>query len=202
MTQSPYSQYSPYRSKSANQPEAFETMPILNIGNFNPFQSQLANYGAFAGGGGLAGAGIGALIQALRGKSKLKGALIGGGIGTGAGVGIKGLADVLAPNAQGLFRDYIRSGYLEGKAKDKDDEALKSYNERTADTWANSFKNKFFGAPKEVPGNENAEEARAAGEAMKSLSIFQAIKDDEKIRHGRTVADAAHAVEDWWNKKK
>ena len=37
------------------------------------------------------------------------------------------------------------------------------------------------------------------------LTIFEfkkMIKDDEKIRHGRTVADAAHAVEDWWNKKK
>lgn len=59
----------------------------------NPTSSDLANYGIYAGGGGLAGAGIGALINALRGESKLKGALIGGGIGAGAGIGAKALGD-------------------------------------------------------------------------------------------------------------
>ena len=79
MTQSPYSHYSPYRSKSAE-------------GDFNP--NEILGMGGIGGGlaGGLGGAGIGALIQALRGKSIGKGALIGGGIGgvAGAGLGLAG----------------------------------------------------------------------------------------------------------------
>ena len=59
----------------------------------NPTDSLLKDYAIYAGGGGLAGAGIGALINALRGESKLKGALVGGGIGAGAGAGVKALGD-------------------------------------------------------------------------------------------------------------
>lgn len=59
----------------------------------NPTNSLLKDYAIYAGGGGLAGAGIGALVNALRGESKLKGALIGGGIGAGAGAGLKGIGD-------------------------------------------------------------------------------------------------------------
>jgi len=59
----------------------------------NPTDNLLADYGIYAGGGGLAGAGIGALVNALRGESKLKGALIGGGIGAGAGAGLKALGN-------------------------------------------------------------------------------------------------------------
>lgn len=59
----------------------------------NPTDSRLKDYAIYAGGGGLAGAGIGALVNALRGQSKLKGALIGGGIGAGAGAGLKGIGD-------------------------------------------------------------------------------------------------------------
>ena len=79
MTQSPYSHYSPYRSKSAE-------------GELKP--NEILGMGGIGGGlaGGLGGAGIGALIQALRGKSIGKGALIGGGIGgvAGAGLGLAG----------------------------------------------------------------------------------------------------------------
>jgi hypothetical protein len=62
--------------------------PILN-----PSSNQLANYGIYAGGGGLAGAGIGTLINALRGQSKLKGALMGALIGAGSGAAVKGIGD-------------------------------------------------------------------------------------------------------------
>ncbi len=61
----------------------------------NPTDSLLKDYAIYAGGGGLAGAGIGALVNALRGQSKLKGALVGGGIGAGAGAGVKALGDYL-----------------------------------------------------------------------------------------------------------
>lgn len=43
----------------------------------------------------MAGGGIGALINALRGKSVLKGLLAGSGIGGLAGLGVRGIADVL-----------------------------------------------------------------------------------------------------------
>jgi hypothetical protein len=59
----------------------------------NPTDSLLKDYAIYAGGGGLAGAGVGALINALRGESKLKGALIGGGVGAGLGAGAKALGD-------------------------------------------------------------------------------------------------------------
>ena len=59
----------------------------------NPTDSLLKDYAIYAGGGGLAGAGIGALVNALRGESKLKGALIGGGVGAGLGAGAKALGD-------------------------------------------------------------------------------------------------------------
>ena len=76
----------------------------LALGNLNPTGSQLANYGIWGGGGGLLGSGIGALVNALRGGSKLKGALIGGGIGLGAGVGAKGLGDLMG----GEYGDLLR----------------------------------------------------------------------------------------------
>jgi len=48
--------------------------------------STAGSYGALgAVGGGLGGAGIGALINYLRGKSKLKGMAVGGAIGAGVG---------------------------------------------------------------------------------------------------------------------
>jgi len=59
----------------------------------NPTDSLLKDYAIYAGGGGLAGAGIGALVNALRGESKLKGALIGGGVGAGLGAGAKALGN-------------------------------------------------------------------------------------------------------------
>ena len=202
MTQSPYSHYSPYRTKSAEDQPLLDKLPLLTAGNFSPFQSQLANYGAYAGGGGLAGAGIGALIQALRGKSIGKGALIGGGIGTGAGVGLKGLADILAPNAQGIIRDYVRSGYLAGKAKEQDAEALIKYKARTEDTWANYTKDMIFGAPGEMEGDQSAARNAAIEKELTSTSIFKAIREDDQARQGRALGDTLHGLEDWWKGKK
>ena len=116
MTQSPYSHYSPYCSKSANENQMDSSVqvgpfelgaqdiglsltndPGMSIGisknrDFNP--NEILGMSGIGGGlaGGLGGAGIGALIQALRGKSIGKGALIGGGIGglAGAGLGLAG----------------------------------------------------------------------------------------------------------------
>jgi len=82
----PYSNYRPIL-KQAN----------ITVGDalaaLSPTDSLLKDYALYAGGGGLAGAGIGALVNALRGESKLKGALIGGGIGAGLGAGTKALGD-------------------------------------------------------------------------------------------------------------
>ena len=61
---------------------------LVTPGMFSPYQNQLANYGVYTGGGALAGAGLGTLINALRGESKLKGALIGGGLGAAGGAGL------------------------------------------------------------------------------------------------------------------
>jgi len=173
-----------------------EKRALLTVGSFSPFESQLANYGVYAGGGGLAGAGIGALVNALRGKSKLKGALIGGGLGAGAGAGVKGLADVLAGNAQGLLREYGRSGYLEAKGKERDREALEAYKARTEDTWANYIKDKAFGEPKVVKGDENQKAYEEGMKMIASMSILEAIKNDEQVRHWRAAIDAAHGLDD------
>jgi len=173
-----------------------EKQALFTVGSFSPFESQLANYGVYAGGGGLAGASIGALVNALRGESKLKGALIGGGVGVGAGVGLKGLADVLAGNAQGILRDYGRSGYLVAKGKKEDEADLAAYRARKQDTWTNYFKDKVFGEPTVVKGDENQKAYEKVIEELASMSILEAIKNDEQNRHWRTVIDAAHGLHD------
>jgi hypothetical protein len=99
MTQSPYSHYSPYRTKSADL-SLNSKLTILN----NLTGNDAANYGIAGGVGGLGGAGIGALIQALRGKSIGKGALIGGGIGAGLGVGQKLVNSISNPELAYAFR--------------------------------------------------------------------------------------------------
>lgn len=58
--------------------------------------SPLQDYALYGGGGALAGAGVGALVNALRGKSVGKGALIGGGLGGLAGLGTRGAMDYLS----------------------------------------------------------------------------------------------------------
>lgn len=179
-----------------NVKSMLEKRALLTVGSFSPFESQLANYGVYAGGGGLAGAGIGALVNALRGESKLKGALVGGGIGIGAGAGVKGLADAFAGNAQGILRDYGRSGYLGRKGKEEDAAALERYKERTADTWSNYFKDIAFGKPKEVKGDENQKDYEEGMKMLASMSIFEAIKQDEQNRHARAALDAIHGLDD------
>jgi len=95
----PYSHYRPILKQSnitvgdalaALNPTSHQVWPQMSL-TTNP----LADYGIYAGGGGLAGASIGALVNALRGESKLKGALIGGGIGAGLGAGAKALGDYM-----------------------------------------------------------------------------------------------------------
>jgi hypothetical protein len=51
----------------------------------SPFASEGANKALYTAGGGLLGAGAGALLSKLMGRSALKGGLIGGGLGAGAG---------------------------------------------------------------------------------------------------------------------
>ena len=179
-----------------NVKSMLEKRALLTVGSFSPFEDQLANYAIYAGGGGLAGAGIGALVNALRGESKLKGALVGGGIGAGAGAGVKGLADAFAGNAQGLIRDYGRSGYLKRKGKEQDNKAIESYMDRTADTWSNYFKDKMFGPPIQPKGDENQKGYEKGVEMLASKSIFEAIKDDEQTGHARAALDAIHGLGD------
>ena len=85
MTQSPYSHY---RSKLAyGSSPVKDHVQLANLSGNNAINYGVS--GAVPGAiGGLGGAGIGALIQALRGKSKIKGALIGGGTGALAGLGL------------------------------------------------------------------------------------------------------------------
>ncbi len=147
---------------------------LLNIGNFNPFENQLANYGVFAGGGGLTGAGIGAIVNALRGESKLKGALVGGGIGAGIGISAKGFADSVrgayGENLPRIFRDDFRSGKLERMAKELDAAAREGYKERSEDTWSNFFKN-VWSPPRYVRGDENQKLYEEAFERLASKKL-------------------------------
>ena len=112
MTQSPYSHYSPYRTKSAEgefrhgHGDLYTHLTNLSGNNAINYGVSAAVPGAIAG---LGGAGIGALIQALRGKSIGKGALIGGGIGGLAGAGTGVLAKFLSDAADPLGSASIRT---------------------------------------------------------------------------------------------
>lgn len=68
---------------------------------------------AYGAGGALAGAGLGALVQYLRGKSILKGLLTGGLLGGGLGVGHHLMTQ---HGGYGALKDQLSSGY--GAAKD------------------------------------------------------------------------------------
>lgn len=173
-----------------------EKRALLTVGSFSPYNSQLANYGIYAGGGGLAGAGIGALVNALRGESKLRGALIGGGLGAGAGVGVKGLADAFAGNAQSILREYVRSGYLKNKAQAQDAEALKRYKELTADSWANHLRDAVYGKLPEVKGDENQKAYEKGMGELESTSIFDAIRDDAKNKRMLATLDSTYGLDD------
>lgn len=96
-----YSHHRPMSKRAAGAParNSVETA----VGALNPFESNLANYGLYTGGGALAGAGIGALINAMRGKSIARGALVGGGIGGGIGAGVKGLGDYGLSDEKGVL---------------------------------------------------------------------------------------------------
>ena len=112
MTQSPYSHYSSSRSKSAEgefrpgRGDLYTHLTNLSGNNAINYGVSAAVPGAIAG---LGGAGIGALIQALRGKSIGKGALIGGGIGGLAGAGTGVLAKFLSDAADPLGSASIRT---------------------------------------------------------------------------------------------
>lgn len=93
----PYSHYAP---ANVNTKQANVSVGEA-LGALNPADSQLANYGIYGGAGALGGAGIGALINLLRGESALKGALIGGGIGGGLGLGAKALGDYSLSDSKG-----------------------------------------------------------------------------------------------------
>jgi hypothetical protein len=74
-------------------------------GSINP-------YLLYGGGGALAGAGIGALINKLRGKDVLKGSLIGAGIGGGTGLAGTAIANALEDAA--AYEDLRNRGSLRG----------------------------------------------------------------------------------------
>lgn len=102
MTSSAYSHYSPYRSKQSADPH-------IAYAN-NPFGDNSANYLATGAMGAGLGGSVGALVQAIRGKSIGNGILLGGGIGAGLGMGQKYLSDSEYPvrsSATRLTRDAI-----------------------------------------------------------------------------------------------
>jgi len=96
-----YSHHRPMSKRAEDAParNSVETA----IGALNPLESNLANYGLYTGGGALAGARIGALINALRGKSIGRGALGGGLMGAGLGAGVKGLGDYGLSDEKGIL---------------------------------------------------------------------------------------------------
>lgn len=78
--------------------QAIDVGKVLDT--LKPTEDNLTNYGIYGGGGALAGGALGAIIQALRGKSILKGLLAGGVVGGGLGVGAKGLGDYVMSNTR------------------------------------------------------------------------------------------------------
>lgn len=73
----------------------------------NPNSNQYTNYGLFGGLGALGGAGIGALMEALKSdeeKNYLKALLIGGGAGAGMGLGFKGIGDLSTLEKGPMYR--------------------------------------------------------------------------------------------------
>jgi hypothetical protein len=98
-------------------------------GSINP-------YLLYGGGGALAGAGIGALINKLRGKDVLKGSLIGAGIGGGTGLAGTAIANALEDAAayedlrnRGSLRGMIPSGQLDKMDRDALRAATERYND-------------------------------------------------------------------------
>ena len=86
-----YRHYSPYRRFSKQAEMDYSKM-------LSPFASEGANKALYAAGGGLLGAGAGALLSKLFGGSALKGGLVGGGLGAGAGY-----------FGRGALQDYLKS---------------------------------------------------------------------------------------------
>lgn len=102
----------PYWYYNPNVKQAFDVRDILN-----PVDNNKTNYGIFGGGGALAGAGIGALIEALKSdeeKNYLASMLIGGGLGAGVGLGAKNLGDRFlgraSPDAVNLVKNHKQQG--------------------------------------------------------------------------------------------
>jgi hypothetical protein len=98
---SPYSHHSPVVKQAAD----VSVEDALNA--LSPTDSLLQDYALYAGGGGLAGAGAGALLNTILGGSKLKGALIGGGIGAGLGAGTKALGDYALSDQKTKLEDLM-----------------------------------------------------------------------------------------------
>lgn len=106
-----YRHYSPYHRFSKQAEMDYSQM-------LSPFASEGANKALYAAGGGLLGAGAGALLSKLMGGSALKGGLIGGGLGAGAGYFGRGaLQDYLA-QAPDTTTDSARMNALRGISPD------------------------------------------------------------------------------------
>lgn len=76
----------------------------------NPTSDQLYNYGILGGGGGILGAGIGALVNKIRDEDAIKGALIGALLGTGGGLLAKGTGDAFMDANFKFIGDQYRRG--------------------------------------------------------------------------------------------
>ena len=110
----PYWYYNPNVKQANNWGEDIKgAINEYGIPGLNPYTDQLANYGLYGGLGALGGAGIGALVEALRGneeKNYLKAILAGGGIGLGAGLGVKGLGDIVTGDKGKKYRENASRG--------------------------------------------------------------------------------------------
>jgi len=88
------------------------------------------DYVRYGGGGALAGAGLGALVNKLMGGSALKGGLLGAGLGAGAGLGYKGLSDYQAKQRSNKADESMTS--VEGTRASRTPEELQAARDSTA----------------------------------------------------------------------
>ena len=119
--------------KAAERMDGYAGSTPMRVGNS---EFAVPDYLLYGGGGALAGAGIGALINKLRGKDVLKGSLIGAGIGGGTGLAGTAIANALEDAAayedlrnRGSLRGMIPSGQLDKMDRDALRAATERYND-------------------------------------------------------------------------
>lgn len=164
----------------------------LSIGGFSPTDSQYANYAIWGGGGALAGAGIGALINKLREKNVLEGLLYGAGIGGASGLGLKGLADIFAGEAQRFKREFRHSFRERAEQMDAANKAENQANKEIStrlEKWWNS-KLPLSDVFRYNPRATNNLEKYLEGEAqLNKLPIWTAILMNSEYEKGNKILE-------------